>query len=160
MINEKIREKLIEFCSGYSNRVEQEVEFNEVEKGARIVAVYDKNVGVATRNPSDEDIFEVGEALAIARMKKDKETEKKIMCMINDMYHLKPIETTTTMVTPARKSKKKAYAIEIKETLSRILAIEAKSVKKAIEKAERMYMDEDIVLDYDDFTGTKIRRIK
>lgn len=160
MINEKIREKLIEFCSWYSNKVEQEVVFYEVGKGTRIVAVSDKNVGVATRNPSDEDIFEVGEALAIARMEKDKETEKKIMCMINDMYHLKPIETTTTMVTPARKSKKKVYAIEVKETLSRVIEIEAKSVKKAIEKVTKMYENEEFMLDYEDCTGTKFKRIK
>ena len=48
------------------------------------------------------------------------------------------------------------YKIEITETLSRIIEIEAPSAEEAIDKAWQMYRAEDIVLDADDWVGTEI----
>ena len=48
------------------------------------------------------------------------------------------------------------HKIEIKETLSRIIEIEAASAEKAIDKAREMYRAEEIVLDADDWVGTEI----
>ncbi len=45
------------------------------------------------------------------------------------------------------------YDIEISERLSRVLHIDASSLDEAIETAERMYQNEDIVLDWADFDG-------
>jgi hypothetical protein len=43
--------------------------------------------------------------------------------------------------------------IEVKETLSRVVSVDAETVAEAIYKAEDMYRKEDIVLDYADFEG-------
>lgn len=48
------------------------------------------------------------------------------------------------------------YKIEIKETLSRIIEIQAPSAQEAIDKAREMYRAEQIVLDADDWVGTEI----
>ena len=48
------------------------------------------------------------------------------------------------------------YKIEIQESLSRIVEIEAPSAEEAIDKARAMYRAEEIVLDADDWVGTKI----
>lgn len=48
------------------------------------------------------------------------------------------------------------YKIEIKETLSRIIEIQAPSTEEAIDKAREMYRAEEIVLDGDDWVGTEI----
>jgi|LSQX01.3.fsa_nt_gb hypothetical protein len=48
------------------------------------------------------------------------------------------------------------YKIEITETLSRVIKIEAPSAEEAIDKAREMYRAEEIVLDGDDWVGTKI----
>ena len=48
------------------------------------------------------------------------------------------------------------HKIEIKETLSRIIEIEAASAEEAIDKAREMYRAEEIVLDEDDWVGTEI----
>lgn len=45
------------------------------------------------------------------------------------------------------------FNIEISERLSRIVNIEANSLEEAIETAEQMYQNEDIVLDWTDFDG-------
>lgn len=48
------------------------------------------------------------------------------------------------------------HKIEIQETLSRIVEIEAPSVEEAIYKARAMYRDEQIVLNADDWVETEI----
>ena len=48
------------------------------------------------------------------------------------------------------------YKIDIQETLSRIVEIEAPSAEEAIDKAREMYRAEEIVLDADDWVGTEI----
>ena len=48
------------------------------------------------------------------------------------------------------------YKIEVKETLSRIIEIEAKSNDEAILKVKEMYKKEEIVLSSDDFVTTEI----
>ena len=45
----------------------------------------------------------------------------------------------------------KTFEIEVLESLSRVLKIEAGSQNEAILKVEEMYRNEEIVLDYDDF---------
>ena len=48
------------------------------------------------------------------------------------------------------------YKIEIKETLSKIIEIEASSSQEAIDKVKEMYRAEVIVLDSDDYVSTEI----
>jgi len=48
------------------------------------------------------------------------------------------------------------FKIEVKETLSRIIEIEANSNDEAVLKVKEMYQMEEIVLDYDDFVTTEI----
>ena len=49
----------------------------------------------------------------------------------------------------------KAYKIEVKETLSRIVEIEANSSDEALLKIKELYKNEEIVLDADDFDETE-----
>lgn len=48
------------------------------------------------------------------------------------------------------------YKIEVKETLSRIIEIEAKSIEEALLKVEEMYKNEEIILDSNDFIDAEI----
>ena len=48
------------------------------------------------------------------------------------------------------------YKIEIQETLSRIIEIEAPSAEETIDKTRAMYREEEIVLDGDDWVETEI----
>ena len=48
------------------------------------------------------------------------------------------------------------YSIEIQETLSRIIEIEASSAEEAIDNVRAMYRAEEIVLGGDDWVGTEI----
>ncbi len=51
--------------------------------------------------------------------------------------------------------------IEVKETLTRIVSVNAETVDDAISKVEDMYFAEEVVLDYIDFDGNiKIEEIK
>ena len=52
------------------------------------------------------------------------------------------------------------YKIEIQETLSRIIEIEASSAEEAIDKVRAMYRAEEIVLDGDDYVATVIDEMK
>ena len=52
------------------------------------------------------------------------------------------------------------YKIEIQETLSRIIEIEASSAEEAIDKVRAMYRAEEIVLGGDDCVGTEIEEYK
>lgn len=52
------------------------------------------------------------------------------------------------------------HKIEIKETLSRIIEIEAPSVEEAIDKVRTMYKAEEIVLDSGDYVGTEIEEFE
>lgn len=47
------------------------------------------------------------------------------------------------------------YKIEVKETLSRIIEIEANSIKQAFSKIQDLYKKEEIVLDSDDYVETE-----
>jgi hypothetical protein len=51
------------------------------------------------------------------------------------------------------------FNFEIKETLSRIIEVEAKSKDNAIELLREKYLNEEIVLDSDDFTDVEIRAL-
>lgn len=55
---------------------------------------------------------------------------------------------------------KKPFKIEIQETLSRIVDVEAENIEEAIFKANKMYSNEDIVLSENDFVETKIDEIE
>jgi DpnD/PcfM-like protein len=50
----------------------------------------------------------------------------------------------------------KTFKIEIKETLSKIIEIEANSIEAAIEKATSLYNNEEIILSSDDYCDTEI----
>lgn len=50
----------------------------------------------------------------------------------------------------------KTFKIDIQETLSRIIDIEASSSEEAISIAQKMYETTEIVLDYDDFVDCNI----
>ena len=52
------------------------------------------------------------------------------------------------------------HKIEIKETLSRIIEIEAASAEEAIDKVRTMYKAEEIVLDADDYVTTEIEEFE
>lgn len=45
------------------------------------------------------------------------------------------------------------YDVEIREVLSRVQKIEADSVAEAVDKAEEMYHNEEVVLDSEDYRG-------
>ena len=49
--------------------------------------------------------------------------------------------------------------IEIKETLSKTIEIEANSIEEAIEKATLLYNNEEIILNSDDYLDTEIDHI-
>ena len=48
------------------------------------------------------------------------------------------------------------FKIEIQELLSRTIDIQAQNIEEAIEKVNKMYNSEKIVLDYDDLTKREI----
>lgn len=48
------------------------------------------------------------------------------------------------------------YKIEITETLKRVIEVEADSIESAVDKVQRQYDAEIIVLDSDDFNGMEI----
>ncbi|HRO08498.1 MAG TPA: DpnD/PcfM family protein [Saprospiraceae bacterium] len=50
----------------------------------------------------------------------------------------------------------KKYKIEIQEFLSRIIEIEAENIDEAVSKAKKMYRNEEIVLDSEDYVTTEI----
>lgn len=52
------------------------------------------------------------------------------------------------------------YKVEIKETLSRIIDIEADNEEGEIENVRKQYMKEDIVLNADDYVETEINIYK
>ena len=50
----------------------------------------------------------------------------------------------------------KKYRVSFKETLERIVIVEAETEEEAQDIAEDMYYNEEVVLDSGDFQGTKI----
>ena len=48
------------------------------------------------------------------------------------------------------------FKIEIQELLSRTLMIEADNINEALDKVQKMYTEEQIVLDYTDLTNQEI----
>ena len=52
------------------------------------------------------------------------------------------------------------YQVEINETLSRIIDIEAENEKDAVSKIKDLYRKEEIVLDSNDYLDTKIEIYK
>jgi len=50
----------------------------------------------------------------------------------------------------------KIYSFEIRETLSRVVEIEAETEEEAIQKVEQEYKNEEIVLDSSDFDDYEI----
>ena len=53
----------------------------------------------------------------------------------------------------------KTFEIEIKETLSKTIEVEANSIEEAIEKATLLYNNEEIILNSDDYLDTEIDHI-
>ncbi|MBK9246969.1 MAG: DpnD/PcfM family protein [Ignavibacteria bacterium] len=54
----------------------------------------------------------------------------------------------------------KPFKIEVIETLSRTIEIEANSMDEAYSKVREMYRDEEIVLDSDDYIDTEFIEIE
>lgn len=54
-----------------------------------------------------------------------------------------------------KKLNMETFKIEIKETLSRIIEIEANSMDEAFSKIQDLYKKEEIVLDADDYVETE-----
>lgn len=54
----------------------------------------------------------------------------------------------------------KTFKIEVIETLSRTIEIEANSMDEAYSKVQEMYRDEEIVLDSDDYIDTEFIEIE
>lgn len=52
------------------------------------------------------------------------------------------------------------FKIEVKELLSKVVEVEATSKEEAISKAYKMYKNEEIVLDSDDYLTTEIEEYK
>lgn len=48
----------------------------------------------------------------------------------------------------------KTYKIEIEETLTRVIEVEAENEEKAYDKVYEQYVEEEIVLDYNDWKDT------
>lgn len=51
------------------------------------------------------------------------------------------------------------FKIEIKETLSKIIEVEADNVGDAIYKTKKMYQEERIILDYENYIDTEIKEL-
>lgn len=51
---------------------------------------------------------------------------------------------------------KSCFKIEIMETLSRVIEVEAENIDDAIKIAKESYFSEEIVLDYTDFVDVEI----
>lgn len=51
------------------------------------------------------------------------------------------------------------YSVEITETLTRVVTVHASSSAYAVHQVKRMYREEDIVLDYDDFSSVNFNFI-
>ena len=54
----------------------------------------------------------------------------------------------------------KTYAVEITETLQRIVYVDAKSAEEAKRNVEERYHNEEIVLDSSDYQDTKIEVVE
>lgn len=52
------------------------------------------------------------------------------------------------------------FKIEVKETLIRVVDIEADSIDDAFSKVREMYRDEEIVLDSDDYVDTEFIEVE
>jgi hypothetical protein len=52
------------------------------------------------------------------------------------------------------------FKIEIQEFLSRIIEVKAENIDEAISKTKEIYLNEGIVLDYNDFVTTEIKEYK
>lgn len=52
------------------------------------------------------------------------------------------------------------YQIEIRETLSRVIPVQAESIEQAIDLVTKQYNDADIVLDSDDFVMVEIKPLE
>lgn len=50
----------------------------------------------------------------------------------------------------------KEFSIEVKETLSRVINVEAKTIEEAIDIVSKQYDNQEIKLDYDDYKGYAI----
>lgn len=59
-----------------------------------------------------------------------------------------------------KKQPMKTFKIEVKETLSRVIEIEANSNDEALLKIEELYNQQEIVLDSTDFVETEFFEMK
>lgn len=49
-----------------------------------------------------------------------------------------------------------SFSIDIVETLNRVVEVEAASLEEAFDQVEKMYFNEDEVLDSGDYAGTEL----
>lgn len=54
----------------------------------------------------------------------------------------------------------KVYEIEIEEVLQKVVKVEANSLEEAIDIAREKYLNEEYVLDYQDYKDTEFREYK
>ena len=54
----------------------------------------------------------------------------------------------------------KTYAIEINETLSKVIEIEANTEEEALQKIKDLYQKESIVLDAEDFVTVEFLKVE
>lgn len=54
----------------------------------------------------------------------------------------------------------KVYEIEIEEILQKVVKVEANSLEEAIDIAREKYLNEEYVLDYQDYKDTEFREYK
>jgi len=52
------------------------------------------------------------------------------------------------------------FKIEIQEFLSKIIEVEAENIEEAVTKVKKLYKDEEIVLDSEDYVTTEIKEFK
>lgn len=50
------------------------------------------------------------------------------------------------------------FKIEIQEFLSKIIEVEAENIEEAVTKVKKLYQDEEIVLDSEDYVTTEINQ--
>ncbi len=55
---------------------------------------------------------------------------------------------------------KKVFQIEIEELLQKVVKVKANSLNEAIDKVHERYINEEYVLDYNDFKGVEFREYK
>jgi len=75
-------------------------------------------------------------------------------------YTRKSISLESNRFITKQKQRMATFKIEVRETLSRLIEIEAQSIDEAYLKAKEMYSSQEIVLDADDFVEMELIKIE